>query len=80
MLASVDDLATIDEATEHLARAVNELAIALQTDRGLAEASGAERQQFAKYLTIAKIKLENAIAVVRTGDTRGLGGDGEPRL
>jgi hypothetical protein len=69
----------IDEATEHLARAVNELALALQTDSGLAEASGAERQQFAKYLTIAKIKLENAISVVRSGDPRGLGGRGPDR-
>jgi ParB family chromosome partitioning protein len=70
----------IDEATEHLARAINELALALQTDRGLAEASGAERQQFAKYLTIAKIKLENAITVVRSGDRRSLGGPREPDL
>jgi hypothetical protein len=70
----------IDEATEHLARAINELAIALQTDSGLAQASGHERQQFAKYLTIAKIKLENAITVVRSGNTRGLGGGGEPDL
>lgn len=65
---------SIDVATEHLARAVNELALALQTDAGLAEASGTERQQFAKYLTIAKIKLENAITVVRSGNTRSLGG------
>jgi ParB family chromosome partitioning protein len=69
----------IDLATEHLARAVNELALALQTDASLLEATGAERQQFAKYLTIAKIKLENAIAVVRTGDARDLRG-GEPDL
>jgi ParB family transcriptional regulator, chromosome partitioning protein len=69
----------IDLATEHLARAVNELALALQTDVSLSEATGAERQQFAKYLTIAKIKLENAIAVVRTGDARDLRG-GEPDL
>jgi ParB family chromosome partitioning protein len=63
----------IDVATEHLARAVNDLALALQTDAALGEASATERQQFAKYLTIAKIKLENAIAVVRTGDARGMG-------
>jgi ParB/RepB/Spo0J family partition protein len=68
-----------DLATEHLARAVNELALALQTDVSLSEATGAERQQFAKYLTIAKIKLENAIAVVRTGDARDHRG-GEPDL
>jgi len=47
------DIPSIDVATEHLARAVNELALALQTDASLTEASGSERQQFAKYLTIA---------------------------
>jgi hypothetical protein len=60
----------IDRATEHLSRAVNELAMALLTDASLSEASSTERQQFAKYLTIAKIKLENAIAVVRSGGPR----------
>ena len=34
----------------------------------IAGASQSERQNFAKYLTLAKIKLENAIAVVRAGD------------
>jgi hypothetical protein len=47
---------------------MNELSVALLTDAALSEASSQERQQFAKYLTIAKIKLENAIAVVRAGD------------
>jgi ParB family chromosome partitioning protein len=61
----------IDEATEHLMRAVNELAAALQTDGSLSVATSSERQQFAKYLTISKIKLENAIAVVRSGGPRG---------
>ncbi len=28
-----------------------------------------DRANLAKYLTIAKLRLENAIAVVRTGDT-----------
>jgi len=64
--ASVD----IDMATEHLSKAVTELANALLTDESLAEASTSERQQFAKYLTIAKIKLENAIAVIRSGAPR----------
>ncbi len=61
---------SIDMASEHLSAAVRELAEALMTDAALGEASPAERQQFAKYLTLAKIKLENAIAVVRTGDAR----------
>jgi len=78
--SGVDDVAipSIDAATEHLARAVNELALALQTDASLTAASGSERQQFAKYLTIAKIKLENAITVVRSGNPRGLGGGPDP--
>ena len=33
-----------------------------------------DRANLAKYLTIAKLRLENAIAVVRTGDTRPLAG------
>ena len=36
----------------------------------LAESTPGERQSFAKYLTIAKIKLENAIAVVRASEPR----------
>lgn len=61
---------TIDEASEHLSRAVRELSDALLTDAALTEASSSERQQFAKYLTLAKIRLENAIAVVRAGEAR----------
>jgi ParB family chromosome partitioning protein len=61
----------LDVASDHLSQAIAELTQALVTDPALAEASGYERQQFAKYLTMAKIKLENAIAVVRQGE-RGL--------
>jgi ParB family chromosome partitioning protein len=61
----------LDVASDHLSAALAELTDALVTDPALAEASGYERQQFAKYLTMAKIKLENAIAVVRQAD-RGL--------
>ncbi len=61
----------LDVASDHLSVALAELADALVTDPALAEASGSERQQFAKYLTMAKIKLENAIAVVRQSE-RGL--------
>jgi len=60
----------LDQATDHLARAVDELAAALRTDAALSQASPSQRQSFAKYLTIAKIKLENAIAVVRAGEPR----------
>ena len=69
----------IDQATEHLSAAVDELADALLTDMALAQASSLERQQFAKYLTIAKIKLDNAIAVVRSGEAREAVGSGEPQ-
>ena len=67
---AVDD-PTIDNAAGHLETAVAELVHALATDAALAEASSAERQLFAKHLTLAKIKLENAIAVVRAGDANG---------
>ena len=62
------DAVDIDTASEHLSVAVRELVEALMTDSALSEASMNERQQFAKYLTLAKIKLENAIAVVRAGE------------
>jgi ParB family chromosome partitioning protein len=67
---AVDD-PTIDDAAGHLERAVAALVDALATDSALTEASTAERQLFAKHLTLAKIKLENAIAVVRAGDAHG---------
>ena len=57
-------------------KAVNELAAALRSDPTLADASAAERQLFAKSLTITKIKLENAIAVVRAGSPRSSGWGG----
>jgi hypothetical protein len=60
----------IDQAARRLARAVDELVAALLGDGSLAEASSADRQLFAKYLTINKVKLENAIAVVRVGGSR----------
>jgi ParB/RepB/Spo0J family partition protein len=62
------DQVDLEGAAEHLSAAMNELSVALLSDAALSEASSQERQQFAKYLTIAKIKLENAIAVVRAGD------------
>ena len=67
---AVDD-PTIDDAAGHLEQAVADLVEALATDAALTEASSAERQLFAKHLTLAKIKLENAIAVVRAGDAHG---------
>jgi ParB/RepB/Spo0J family partition protein len=60
----------LDIATTHLAAAIDELALALRARDALAGASSSDRQNFAKYLTIAKLKLENAIAVVRAGEPR----------
>ena len=58
----------LDNASLHLAQAVDELSEALRSRSVLVGASQSERQNFAKYLTLAKIKLENAIAVVRSGE------------
>ncbi len=73
------DQVDIEGAAEHLSVAMNELAQALLTDAALADASNDERQQFAKYLTLAKIKLENAIAVVRAGESHAPVGSRERR-
>ena len=73
------DAVDIGEASEHLTAAVGELVEALLGDASLEEASASERQQFAKYLTISKIKLENAIAVVRSGGTPQTVGSREAR-
>jgi ParB family chromosome partitioning protein len=71
---SVDSVVSIDIASDHLERAVRELVDALATDVALVEASSSERQLFAKHLTLAKIKLENAIAVVKAGEARNSAG------
>jgi ParB family chromosome partitioning protein len=57
-------------AKEHLAEALDDLSVALRGQDALRGASATDRQNFAKYLTIAKLKLENAIAVVRAGEPR----------
>ena len=57
-------------AKERLAEALDELSAALRTQDALRGATDVDRQNFAKYLTIAKLKLENAIAVVRSGEPR----------
>jgi len=57
-------------AKEHLAEALDDLSVALRGQDALRGASASDRQNFAKYLTIAKLKLENAIAVVRAGEPR----------
>jgi ParB family transcriptional regulator, chromosome partitioning protein len=57
-------------AKAHLAEALEELSDILRTQEALADASSTDRQNLAKYLTIAKIKLENAIAVIRAAEPR----------
>ncbi|HWP63257.1 MAG TPA: ParB/RepB/Spo0J family partition protein [Candidatus Binatia bacterium] len=54
-------------AKRQLAEAVEELVGVLQNPAVLAEIGEVDRANLAKYLTIAKLKLENAIALVRSG-------------
>ena len=68
--AEADAAVMLDHAAEQLAGAIDELSQALRSRTVLTQASPNERQNFAKYLTLAKIKLENAIAVVRAGEPR----------
>ncbi len=54
-------------AKRQLAEAVEELVGVLQNPAVLAAIGEIDRANLAKYLTIAKLKLENAIALVRSG-------------
>jgi len=53
-----------------LADAIEELVGVLRAPDAVRSIGDTDRANLAKYLTIAKLKLENAIAIVRTGDTR----------
>jgi ParB family chromosome partitioning protein len=55
-------------AKRQLADAVEELVAVLQTPDVVRSIGEVDRANLAKYLTIAKLKLENAIAVVRSSD------------
>ncbi len=55
-------------AKQQLAEAVEELITVLQTPGAVRSITEVDRANLAKYLTIAKLKLENAIAVVRSGE------------
>lgn len=55
-------------AKHSLAEALDELAALLGSREVMSEIGPTDRANLAKYLTIAKIRLENVIAVVRTGD------------
>jgi len=51
-----------------LAEALEELVGVLRTPEAVQQIPDVDRANLAKYLTIAKLKLENAIAIVRSGD------------
>jgi ParB/RepB/Spo0J family partition protein len=55
-------------AKQQLAEAVEDLVAVLRSPGAIRSIPEVDRANLAKYLTIAKLKLENAIAVVRTGD------------
>jgi len=57
-------------AKGHLAEALEELVQVLQDPAALGAIGGADRANLAKYLTITKLRLENAIAIVRAGEPR----------
>jgi ParB family transcriptional regulator, chromosome partitioning protein len=55
-------------AKQQLAEAVEDLVSVLRAPEVMRSIPDVDRANLAKYLTIAKLKLENAIAVVRSGD------------
>jgi ParB family transcriptional regulator, chromosome partitioning protein len=57
------------QARHQLADAVEELVGVLRAPDVVSSISEIDRANLAKYLTIAKLKLENAIAMVRSGET-----------
>jgi ParB family chromosome partitioning protein len=54
-------------AKGHLAEALDELVMVLRSPEALDAFGDVDRGNLAKYLTISKLKLENAIAMVRSG-------------
>jgi ParB family chromosome partitioning protein len=56
-------------AKSSLADALDELVNVLRTPDAIRSIPDVDRDNLAKYLTISKLRLENAIALVRSGDT-----------
>jgi ParB family chromosome partitioning protein len=56
-------------AKGHLAEALDDLVEVLRSPEALAGIGEVDRGNLAKYLTITKLKLENAIALVRSGSS-----------
>ena len=54
-------------AKAHLSEALEELVSVLRSPDALSAVGEVDRSNLAKYLTISKLKLENAIAVLRSG-------------
>ena len=61
-------------ARHQLSDAVEDLVAVLRAPNVMQTIPDIDRANLAKYLTIAKLKLENAIALVRSGDTDRSGG------
>ncbi len=59
---------TLVTAKQQLNDAVEEMLDVIRNPEVLTAIGSTDRANLAKYLTIAKLRLENAIAVVRTGD------------
>jgi ParB family chromosome partitioning protein len=57
-------------AKQHLADAVEGLVDVLMAPTVMGAIGAVDRANLAKYLTIAKLRLENAIAMVRSGESR----------
>ena len=55
-------------AKASLGDALDELVGVLRTPEVVEQIPDVDRANLAKYLTIAKLRLENAIAIVRTGE------------
>ncbi len=60
---------SLQVARHQLNEAVEDLVAVLRSPDVVRSIPDVDRANLAKYLTIAKLKLENAIAVVRSGDT-----------
>ncbi len=56
-------------AKQHLNEAVEDLLDVIRNPEVLGAIGPVDRTNLAKYLTIAKLRLENAIAAIRSGDT-----------
>ena len=54
-------------AKGRLAEALDELVGVLRSPAALSDIGEVDRSNLAKYLTIVKLKLENAIALIRSG-------------